>query len=408
MPPANTCDHPPAERFGAFCHDNHVGAPGADAGPLSGLSFAIKDVFDVAGSRTGFGHPAWLASHEPADATAATVIRLLDAGADLIGRTLSDELCYSLSGENFHYRMPVNPAARDRLPGGSSSGSAVAVAGKIVDFALGTDCGGSVRVPAAYCGLFGIRPTHGRIPLTGICRFAPRFDTVGWFARDPALLKRVGEVLLGETSTSGFNRLVIATDAFERCDAHVRAVLDAGVQRLSNLFPDHVSQPLSPEGLGTWLDVFRTLQASEIWQSLGPWIERIHPTFGDGVGQRLAAAALVDCTEAASARQRADAIASELSAKIGEQDLVCLPTTPGAAPPRDSSTAQVENDYRRQAMELLCPAGLGGLPQVTIPIGVVDGAPVGLSIMARRGKDMDLLTLAAQCFSDAPFQPENG
>ncbi|MFD2030022.1 amidase family protein [Ancylobacter dichloromethanicus] len=201
---------------------NHVARPATGEGQLSGLSFAVKDVFDVAGSRTGFGHPAWLATHPPAEVTAGAVTRLLSAGADLRGRTLSDELCYSISGENFHYGMPINPAARERLPGGSSSGSAVAVAAGQVDFAIGTDCGGSVRVPAAYCGLFGMRPTHGRIALDGVSRFAPRFDTVGWFARDAVLLKRVGEALLGPSRPQGFDRVLLAVDAFEQCDPLVR------------------------------------------------------------------------------------------------------------------------------------------------------------------------------------------
>ncbi|WP_018388857.1 amidase [Ancylobacter sp. FA202] len=396
---------PPAEPFGAFCHENHVARPATGQGPLSGLSFGMKDVFDVAGSRTGFGHPAWLATHPPATVTAEAVTALLAAGAALHGRTLSDELCYSISGENFHYGMPINPAARDRLPGGSSSGSAVAVAAGLVDFAIGTDCGGSVRVPAAYCGLFGMRPTHGAIALSGVAPFAPRFDTVGWFARDAALLKKVGEVLLGPESGAGFSQLVVATDAFERCDANVRAVLDEGVTRLARLLPARSEAPLSPAGLDRWLDIFRTVQAFEIWQSLGGWIKRESPGFGAGVGQRLAAAAKVGGTEAQAARQQANAIAQELEATLGDA-LICLPTTPGLPPLRATASAEIETAYRARAMQLLCPAGLGGLPQITVPVGTVDGVPVGLSILARRGRDMALLEVAAQAFADLPSPPE--
>ncbi|TCK30314.1 amidase [Ancylobacter aquaticus] len=409
MPPADphhrTDGRPPDEPFGAFCQENHVACPATGDGPLSGLGFGLKDVFDVAGSRTGFGHPAWLASHPPATETAEAVTRLLAAGAGLRARTVSDELCYSISGENFHYGMPINPAARDRLPGGSSSGSAVAVAAGLVDFAIGTDCGGSVRVPAAYCGLFGMRPTHGAIALSGVAPFAPRFDTVGWFARDAALLGRLGDVLLGGTPGPGFSRLVVATDAFERCDANVRAVLDEGVQRLVRVLPARSEAPLSPPGLDRWLDIFRTVQAWEIWQSLGGWIERERPGFGEGVGQRLAAAAKVGRPEAEAARQQADAIAEELEATIGDA-LICLPTTPGLPPFRATASAEIENAYRTRAMQLLCPAGLGGLPQITLPVGTVDGAPVGLSILARRGRDMALLEVAAQAFADLPTPPE--
>ncbi|MBB6305919.1 amidase [Xanthobacter tagetidis] len=397
---------PPAEPYGAFCQDNHVAVAATAPGPLSGLSFAIKDVFDVAGSRTGFGHPRWLATHGPAAETAAAVSTLLDAGADLVGRTISDELCYSIAGENLHYGTPVNPQAPDRIPGGSSSGSAVAVAGGIVDFAIGTDCGGSVRVPAGYCGLYGIRPTHGRIPLDGVARFAPRFDTVGWFARDPEVLRRVGEVLFGAGRRGGFTRLVIADDAFARCDAGIQPVLAGALSRLGALFTERASADLSPEGLDQWLDTFRILQAGEIWQSLGGWIEAERPEFGVGVGQRFAAAAETAPADVDAARARAEEIAEGLAARISEGDLVVLPTTPGPAPLRTTSSSEVETDYRRRAMEILCVAGIGRLPQVTLPVGTVDGAPVGLSILARRGKDMDLLDIAARAGFGVPVPPE--
>jgi amidase len=270
-----------------------------------------------------------------------------------------------------------------------------------VDFAIGTDCGGSVRVPAAYCGLFGIRPTHGRIPLDGVARFAPRFDTVGWFGRDAAMLKRVGEALLGPSGPQGFDRVLIAADAFEPCDPLARPLLDKAIERLGPSSPFR----LSPIGLDRWLDTFRTVQAWEVWQSLGGWINRVRPSFGDGVGQRLAAAEQVGDAEAEAARQRADAIAAELDETIGD-GLVLLPTTPGPAPLRSTGSIEIENAYRRRAMQLLCPAGLGGLPQLTIPVGTVDGAPVGLSITARRGKDTDLLDLAARAFADLPTAPD--
>jgi amidase len=397
---------PPADPYGAFCQDNHVAVAATAPGPLDGLTFAIKDVFDVAGSRTGFGHPRWLATHAAAAETAPAVNALLDAGADLVGRTISDELCYSIAGENLHYGTPVNPQAPDRIPGGSSSGSAAAVAGGIVEFALGTDCGGSVRVPAAYCGLYGIRPSHGRIPLDGISRFAPRFDTVGWFARDPQVLRRVGEVLLGPGRSDGFNRLVIAEDAFARCDADMRAVLEGAIARLGALFTERASADLSPEGLDRWLDTFRILQAGEIWQSLGGWIEAEKPEFGAGVGQRFAAAAEVAPAAVEDARACAEAIAEGLAARIGDGDLVVLPTTPGPAPLRTTAAQEVETDYRRRAMEILCIAGIGRLPQVTLPAGMVDGAPVGLSILARRGKDMDLLDIAARAGFGVAVPPE--
>src|SRR5206468_3179731 len=175
----------------------HVAVKGTGAGPLANLIFGVKDIYDVAGHKTGFGSPDWLATHGPATRTAPSVQILLDARADLVGKTHSDELAYSLTGENAHYGTPINVNAPGRIPGGSSSGSAAAVAGGLVDFALGTDTGGSVRIPASFCGIYGIRPTHGRLPLDGMVGQAPSFDTIGWFARDADLLARIGEVLLG-------------------------------------------------------------------------------------------------------------------------------------------------------------------------------------------------------------------
>ena len=389
----------PADRFGAFCRDNDVARAPLASGALDGLTFAIKDVFDVAGERTGFGHPAWLASHPPADATAPAVTVLLKAGARLVGRTLSDELCYSLSGENAHYGMPINPRTPDRAPGGSSSGSAVAVAAGVVDFAIGTDCGGSVRVPASYCGIFGVRPTHASLPLTGVSPFAPRFDTVGWFARDAATLALVGDVLLPEKSeATGFDRMVLAEDAWERTDPEVIEALRPALRRIESALGAPSRARLSPDGLDIWLEIFRLVQGSEIWASLGQWIEEHRPLFGQGVGDRLKMAASIAPEAAASARLRADSIAAGLAARLAPGDLICLPTTPTISPSRNATVKEIEIDTRMRTMQLLCTAGLGGMPQISIPAGEVDGAPVGLSIMARRGRDRSLLRFAKEIF----------
>src|SRR5438093_9304209 len=153
------------DNLGAFCRHTHVAVKGTGAGPLANLVFGLKDIYDVAGHKTGFGSPDWLATHSPAARTAPSVQVLLDAGADLVGKTHNDELTYSLTGENAHYGTPINVNAPGRIPGGSSSGSAAAVAGGLVDFAVGSDTGGSVRAPASFCGIYGIRPTHGRVSL---------------------------------------------------------------------------------------------------------------------------------------------------------------------------------------------------------------------------------------------------
>jgi len=174
------------------------GTPHAAAGPLSGLCFAMKDIYDVAGYPTGCGNPHALALSGIRPASAPVVDTLLAAGAAFVGKVVTDELAFSMNGKNAHFGAPRNGAAPDRIAGGSSSGSASAVSNGLCDFAIGSDTGGSVRAPASHCGLIGLRPTHGRIPLAGCMPLSPGFDTCGWFARDIATFGRVGRVLLGE------------------------------------------------------------------------------------------------------------------------------------------------------------------------------------------------------------------
>ena len=204
-----------------------------DHGPLSGLSFAAKDMFDIEGLVTGGGNPDWLATHDPAQSTAPSVRACLDAGAHLISIAIADELAFSPFGENVYYGTPLNSAAPDRVPGGSSSGSASATAGGLVDFALGTDTAGSVRIPASYCGIYGLRPTHGRISAEGVLPLSPSYDTVGWFARDADMLARVGDVLLNGNDVGGqVRRLLWLDDAFELADDSVRPALEEAAHRV--------------------------------------------------------------------------------------------------------------------------------------------------------------------------------
>jgi amidase len=382
--------------LGAFVRDNPVALQGAASGPLAGTSFAAKDVFDVAGTRTGFGQPEWLRTHPPAGATASVVQRLLDAGATLAGRTISDELCYSLSGENVHYGTPLNPKATDRIPGGSSSGSASAVAGGLVDFALGTDCGGSVRVPASYCGLYGIRTTHGRVATDGIVPFAGTFDVVGWFARDAGLLARVGEVLLdGTVDRTPLRRIIMASGLFRRTGPELGETLLRAATPLSVRFQvaDFSVPPFTD--LDDWRAVFQTIQASEIWANHGAWITATNPNFGPGIRERLAAAARITPDQADAARLRMENIRARIRDLIEPGTVLCLPTTPRIAPLRSTPTDDLEVAYRNQAMALLCIAGLAGLPQISLPLAEVDGVPAGLSLVGSVGADEALMAVAA-------------
>jgi len=383
----------PNDPLGAFCRENHIAVAGAATGPLAGTTFAVKDVFDVAGAGTGLGHPEWLRSHGPARRTARVVQQLLNAGATLAGKTHSDELCYSLTGENVHYGTPLNPWAPERIPGGSSNGSGSAVAGGLVDFALGSDCGGSVRVPASYCGVYGMRPSHGRVSLDGVVPFAPSFDCVGWFARDPRILHQVGRVLLGDDSQpKPFRRLLLAADAFELADAAVTAALAPAIAKLAALLAPPQTVMLGAEGgLEAWCEAFRSIQGFEVWASLGEWITRHRPQFGPGIRERFEAASLTTADEVRESEAIRQKAVRRLDELLKPGDLLCLPTTPRPAPLRGLEVEDIEIAYRHRAMALLCSAGLVGLPQISLPLGSVEGLPVGLSIIGGRDTDLDLL-----------------
>ena len=387
-----------ASRFedplGAFCTHSRPVSAGSGEGPLKGLAFAVKDVFDIAGYKTGFGSPEWLATHEPATATASAVQRLLDAGARMVGKTLTDELAYSLTGENVHYGTPVNPAAPDRVPGGSSNGSASAVAGGLVDFALGTDCGGSVRLPASYCGIFGIRPTVDRVPLDGVIPFGPPFDVAGWFARDAGLLETVGRVLLGEPASPPPRRLLRGVDVFQAVEDRVAAALEDAVSRVEDAVAPAIDVSLAEGGLGHWFETFRVVQGASIWSNLGGWVTETRPRLGAGAKMRLDWAAGLDSRAIAAARADRAAIRNRLDSVLDDGDVLVIPTSPRAAPLKNTPLDDIEIRFRNQAMHLLCIAGLGGLPQVSLPMATIDGLPLGLSLVGPRGADMQLLALA--------------
>ena len=389
------------DRFGALTGEIRPAMKGPATGPLAGLTFVAKDVFDVAGHPTGAGRQDWLRTHPPAAETASAVESLVLAGASLVGKSLTDELAYSLNGQNHHYGTPLNPRAPERIPGGSSSGSAVAVAGELVDFAIGSDCGGSVRLPASYCGILGSRPSHGRIPLDRTVPLAPSFDAVGWFARDAGILERVGAILLQDLPAKTLpTRLLVASDLFALVPETVRNALQPGLDLLGRLFRSVEERPLLAGINIDRVEVFRTIQGAEAWSAHGDWIRAVRPAFGPGVRERFEKAATVTSAELADARQRRAVFAKRLDAELSADLVACLPTAPGAAPLKTASAEQLE-EFRRQALGLLSVAGLARLPQISLPLGEIDGCPLGLSVIARHGGDMPLLALARRLLSSA-------
>jgi amidase len=382
------------DRINAFVPGPRIRIDGAPSGPLSGLTFAAKDLFDVAGVPTGGGNHDWARANPVPTRHAWAVRTLLDAGATLIGKTITDEVSLGILGENAFDGTPLNSAAPDRVPGGSSSGSAAAVAAGLCDTALGTDTGGSVRVPSSFCGLYGIRPTHGRLDLTGMLPQAPSSDTTGWFARDAATFARVSSVLLGEAPAAALpQKLLIAIDAFGFADAGVAAALRPMVDKLAHLIGSARDEIMAPPGLSVWARAQRTLQPVEAWQTFQAWVEHDNPRFAFSVARALVAASQVPASEQSWARLMRQEARGRMAYLLPPGTILCLPTTPFPAPKRGLPLPVL--DPLRDRITCLCAqGGLTGVPQVNLPGATVDGAPVGLSIIGGRSCDAALIAVA--------------
>jgi amidase len=350
---------------------------------------------DIAGERSGGGNPDWLAQAPTATANAAPVEKLLDAGATITGKTICDEFFYSVAGVNAHYGTPTNVRAPGRLPGGSSSGSAAAVAAGVCDIGLGSDTGGSIRIPASFCGLYGLRTTHGRVDTRGVMDMARSFDTVGWFAATPGVFRKAGPVLLGGAAVPApIERLLIADDSFAQADAPVAALLRDALIAANDVLPKPQPIRIAPDGFDIWREPLRIIQAYETWQVYGRFVEEKHPRLGQGVAERMQIAANVTKAEADAARKIHTAAREHIRAQIPPGTVMALPSAPCIAPLIESSAEDLES-FRVRVMRLTCVAGFGGLPQVSIPIGTIDGCPVGLSFVGWAGGDEVLLDLAA-------------
>ena len=383
------------DNLNAFA-DMEVHVPGAPDGPLSGLTFAAKDIFDVAGHVTGGGNPDWQRTHGTAERTAHTVQALLDAGATLVGKTHTDELTRGIMGTNPHYGTPVNTAAPGRVPGGSSSGSASAVAGGVVDFALGSDTGGSVRMPASFCGLYGLRPTHGRISLDGVLPQAASFDTVGWFARDAETFERVGRVLLrSQDEPAQPGRLVIAEDLLEVVDDDVRQALRPAVDAIAEMVGEQTTERVAANEIDEWLTHQRNLQMREAWDTQRDWIEQTNPRVAFEVAIRYLNGMSVTDDQLAASNAVRQAVRNRINELLADGAILCMPTSPTPAPPPDMPVpGRVELGVR--IARLTCIGGMTGCPQLNLPLAKVDGLPVGLSLMAARGSDEMLMRFAVE------------
>jgi amidase len=382
------------DNLNAFAPGGQFRLEPTGVGVLDGLTFVAKDLFDVAGHVTGGGNPDWAAQNPLPDRHAWAVQTLLDAGAALVGKTITDEVSLGILGENAFYGTPLNSAAPDRVPGGSSSGTVSVVAAGAADFGLGTDTGGSVRVPASFCGLYGIRPTHGRLDLTGMLPQAPTSDTTGWFTRDAATFRRVSEVLLQENIEDSLpTRLVVAVDAFGFADADTRTALQPLLEKLGGLAGEVVEDVMAPQGISVWGRAQRVLQMAEAWNTFRDWIETSNPRFAFNVARGLLTGSMLPEAEKQAAALMQREARARLEYLLPPGTVLVMPTTPFAAPKKNLPLPE-QNQVREMILGLCAHGGLAGLPQVSIPGALIDGAPVGLSILAGRNEDARLVALA--------------
>ncbi|KAL4637070.1 hypothetical protein ACB092_03G054300 [Castanea dentata] len=352
--------------------------------PLNSLTFAVKDIFDVDDYVTGFGNPDWVRTHPAATSTAPAVLAVLRGGATCVGKTVLDEMAYSMNGENKLYGTPKNPCAPDRVPGGSSSGSAVAVGAKLVDFSLGTDTGGIIRIPASHCGILGFRASHGAISTTGVIPMAHSFDSVGWFSRDPVILNRVGRVLLQlpEVDPVIPSQIIIAEDCFQLStipsDLGKHAVLGDYVEEKvpsikQFMTKGNVDQEYNIPSLAALASVVQLLLRYEVKNNHGKWVSTVKPDLGPGISER---------TELRAA----------LNALLGDFGVLIIPTVPGPPPKLQSDPILLET-FLVRAASLQSIAGVSGFCQVSIPLGLYDNLPVAISLLAKHGSDAFLLNL---------------
>jgi amidase len=378
------------------------------SGPLDGLRFAVKDNIDLAGFKTSYGSKSWLQAHPPAVCHALCVEQLLGAGAHCLGKTISDEFTYSLDGESYFYGTPINPKAPERIPGGSSSGSASAVACGLVDFAIGTDCAGSTRVPASLCGIWGMRPSTHRISEAGVLPFVPSFSTVGIFSQKLSVLEKVMQVLLRSSPTEPrpIENLYFLEDAFKIAEPEVREALEESILRLKQTKNIRISSITFSDITGDKIDLiacnekaFRIFQNAEVWNSIGSWIAAYQPELGPRAREGLEEVQKRDRTQLNETLNLCERLFTKISQFTKAGDLFCFPTVPVIAPIKgELDDFDKAMHFYDRTMAVTSFAGVGQLPEISIPVAKIGNIPVGLSLATGHRQDEFLLAATGQLF----------
>ncbi len=358
-------------------------------GTLKKLNFLVKDMCKVKDHRTSCGNPDFYQKCIPADDYAPFLKEILKAGATLKGITICDEFFYSLIGENSHYGTPANFNAPGCVPGGSSSGSAAALTTNLYDFSIGSDTGGSVRVPASFCGLFGIRPTHNRINTDGVYPMAPSFDTLGWFAKDIDIFKKIGCVLLNlnEKTEVSFKEFVIAEDILELASPKIVKLFN---NYINDKFPEIKKIRLSKHNKEEIADNFRILQGGEIKENIIPWILVNKPKISPEINNRIEMAMKITTDEINKAQKFREKLKVEIDKSLPKGIIALFPTTPFSSPKCGQSDEQLAS-YRKKLMEFTSIAGMTSRPQISMPKFRDNTGPIGISLLGWQYNDEILL-----------------
>ncbi len=372
------------------------GRHGAASGELSGLTYVAKDLFDVAGIPTTAGNPEFAEWRGVPTEDAWAIKALGQAGATLVGKANLHELAYGITGINPHFGTPKNPRDPQRIPGGSSSGSAAAVAGGLVPFSLGTDTGGSVRVPASFCGIYGLRPTHDHIPVDGVVPLAASFDTVGVFAESAALLERVSKVLLRPPTkppTYLLERALLETEALELAEPLAQTAVSR-VRRALEEIGVQASETRTSL-LQAAFDSQQVIQAVEVWGVHERWVAERAPRLGADVARLLQKGSEIKAGDIGRASAARNAIVRQVEVLLADHSFLLLPAAPGPAPKfSDFENQQASFEARGKILRLTNLAGLCGLPVVVVPAAKGDEPPVGVALAGPKGSDLVLLDLA--------------
>ncbi|XUY29005.1 amidase family protein [Agrobacterium sp. rho-8.1] len=388
------------DRWNAFAPYPYAEVACATTGPLCGLRLAVKDLFDVAGYPTAAGNAMLLASSGIKTKTAPLVQTLLDAGADFVGKANTDELAYSLLGNNVHFGMPVNPRDPGAIPGGSSSGSAVAVAADLADIGLGTDTSGSIRLPAAIQGLVGWRPTHGSLRTEGLRPLAPSFDVPSFVTAHLDAMTAVMDAVRLPSVQARSSSIVIAEDILQSVDASIAD----GILTILQTTGQHIQtiRSIASASLNDLATAFVTILQSEAWETNEAFFKKHGATIAPDIAARLVAGSRLDATDVQEARRIRSKFRNETSHLLADSKILALPTLAMKAPPRDATAGQFDT-FRSANIRLLCLAGLGGYPQLAFPVFNASQS-FSLSLVGAVGADRSLVVMANRIFGRRTYE----